>query len=469
MPFWTKLLDGLTIAALALALFDLISGGFTLYAGASVRISSHAVLRPVLIALVLAAVRHVLWREQPLHQRLRAWLTRVAGDSRPALIPLALGSRFGVLAVGFFAAVTFGIPRQGPFVVSSDPLTNLPARYDAGWYAGIATAGYQVEGDYTMQQNFAFFPAYPMLMRIGGYAIGAFDEGERDETRTGRALWAGTLISIGAFVWGVVFLRRLTTEMIGAPEADVGIALVAAYPFAVFFSAAYTESLFLLAAVATFYRFRRQEWASAAAWGLLAGLTRPNGCMLSAVLVCIIAEHLWRRWRSAAAESYNLPVAVMAAAAPGIGMLAYAAYVRSLTGDWLAWVRVQQAWGRDSNAAPSLGNLINWLDDGILMTVISRHPDDSLNALGLLFVVLMLWAVFSRVGFAAGVFVVLNIAPAVLSGGVLSMGRLSATMFPLFMALAAILPRPWVVPLLIVWAMGQGLVATLFFTWHPPF
>ena len=50
----------------------------------------------------------------------------------------------------------------------------------------------------------------------------------------------------------------------------------------------------------------------------------------------------------------------MAAAAPGIGMLAYAAYVRSLTGDWLAWVRVQQAWGRDSNAAPSLGNLINW-------------------------------------------------------------------------------------------------------------
>ena len=65
-----------------------------------------------------------------------------------------------------------------------------------------------------------------------------------------------------------------------------------------------------------------------------------------------------------------------------------------------------------------------------------------MNALGLVFVVLMLWPVFSRVGFAAGVFVILNIAPAVLSGGVLSMGRLSATMFPVFMALAAILPRP---------------------------
>ena len=127
-----------------------------------------------------------------------------------------------------------------------------------------------------MQQNFAFFPAYPMLMRIGGYAVGAFDERASDETRTGRALWAGTLISIGAFAWGVVFLRRLTTEMIGVPEADRGVALVAAYPFAVFFSAPYTESLFLLAAVAAFYRFRRQEWVSAAAWGLLAGLDSPQ-------------------------------------------------------------------------------------------------------------------------------------------------------------------------------------------------
>jgi hypothetical protein len=245
--------------------------------------------------------------------------------------------------------------------------------------------------------------------------------------------------------------------------------LLAAYPFAIFFSAPYTESLFLLAAVATFYYFRRQAWLRAAGWGLLVGLSRPNGCMLSVVLLCIIGEHLWRRRRAAAPEPYNLPLATMTAAAPGVGMLAFAGYVRWLTGDWLGWIRVQQAWGRDSSAAPSIPTLFNWLDQGVLLHVISRRPDDTLNALGLIFVLIMLVPAFRRVGFAAGMFVVVNIAPAVMSGGVLSIGRSSATMFPLFIGLAAVLPRLWLVPLLIAWALGQGLIATLFFTWRPPF
>jgi hypothetical protein len=42
-------------------------------------------------------------------------------------------------------------------------------------------------------------------------------------------------------------------------------------------------------------------------------------------------------------------------------------------------------------------------------------------------------------------------------------------MFPVFIALAALLPRLWLVPLVIAWALGQGLVAALFFTWRPPF
>lgn len=469
MPFWTKLLDGVALAAFTLAGFVLLSGGFTLYLGTSLSLSSHSVLRPLLIALVLTAVRHALWREPPLHHRVRVRLAQAVNEPRSALMLMALGSRFAVLGVGFFAAVSFGIPKQGPFVVSLDPLANLPARYDAGWYGGIATDGYLFEGGYDRQQNFAFFPAYPMLMRIGGYATGAFHERATGARRTGRVLWAGTLISIAAFAWGLFFLYRLTAEMIGMPEAQAVGALMAAYPFAVYFSAPYTESLFLLASVAAFFRFRRQEWLSAAAWGLLVGLTRPNGCMLSVVLVCIIAEHWYRRRRSAAPEPYNLPGALIAAAAPGLGMLAFSAYVRSLTGDWLAWARVHQAWGRDSGALPSLGTLVDWLNHGVLINAISRWPGDSLNALGLLFVLLMLWPVFRRVGFAAGMFVVVNVGPAVFSGGVLSMGRLSATMFPVFIALAAFLPRLWLVPLLITWALGQGLVAALFFTWRPPF
>ena len=70
-----------------------------------------------------------------------------------------------------------------------------------------------------------------------------------------------------AFAWAADYLWRLARDTIGEPRAPAAVALLAAYPFAVFFSAPYTESLFLLGAVAAFYHFRRDEWRAAAAWG----------------------------------------------------------------------------------------------------------------------------------------------------------------------------------------------------------
>ena len=70
---------------------------------------------------------------------------------------------------------------------------------------------------------------------------------------------------------------------------------MAAYPFAVFFSAPYTEALFVLGAIAAFYHCRRAEWLQAATWGFLVGLTRPNGCFLTLALLCLVAESRWRR------------------------------------------------------------------------------------------------------------------------------------------------------------------------------
>ena len=57
-----------------------------------------------------------------------------------------------------------------------------------------------------------------------------------------RGLWAGVVISLAAFLWGLYYLVRLGRELIG-PEAAVNAAfLLAAYPFALFFSAPCTRS-----------------------------------------------------------------------------------------------------------------------------------------------------------------------------------------------------------------------------------
>ena len=72
-------------------------------------------------------------------------------------------------------------------------------------------------------------------------------------------------------------------------------------------------------------------------------------------------------------------------------------------------------------------------------------------------------------GLAYAVFVLGNLAPAIASGGLMSVGRFTSTLFPLFLALAAWIGERQ----LPYWGLGlgvlQGLLAALFFTWRPLF
>jgi hypothetical protein len=87
----------------------------------------------------------------------------------------------------------------------------------------------------------------------------------------------------------------------------------------------------------------------------------------------------------------------------------------------------------------------------------------------LIFALVMLWPVARRLGYAFALFILINVVPPMLAGGVLSMGRLTATLFPMFLALAVSVRPRAVTPLVTAFAIGQGLAAILFFTWRPLF
>jgi len=469
LPAWVRVVDVIAVAFALLGVFVLLFGGFVIHIG-SVQIRVHGAGRLLFIALALIAIRHAARPADPLHRR----IARLAGsdaESPLTLGALALVSRIAALVAGYFAVVTVGLsaPQVG-FTVSSDPVQDLPARFDAGWYAGIALDGYSFEGRFDRQQNIAFFPAYPLLERIVGYPLGAFAPVVPRERRMARLLWSGVVISMMAFAWASIYLWRLARDTIGDARAVGAVALLAAYPFAVFFSAAYTESLFLLGAVAAFYHFRRDEFAAAAAWGLLVGLTRPNGCFLSVVLAWLAVEKL-RSLRSLQfTKSPRHQIAnCLAIAAPGIGMLLYSAYVKHLTGAWFGWARLHETWGRSYSGLAPVERAYRWIVDEGLLHVVQGLPYDTLNSLALIFALLMLWTVFRRLGFAYVLFVLVNVAPPMLAGGVLSMGRITATVFPLFLALAATISPRAMPAFVTAFAIGQGVVAVLFFTWRPLF
>jgi hypothetical protein len=395
-----------------------------------------------------------------------------------------------------FSVLTIGLSAKPGFVVSREPLSNLPARFDAGWYGDIALDGYTWDHTFQRQRNIAFFPALPMLMRPVGVLFGMNDPSVPRERRMLRALWAGTVLSLIAFLWALYYVARLATDLVGAEYADAATLLLSAYPFALFYNVPYTESLFLLGAAGAAYHFLRRQWLASSCFGLLVGLTRPNGCFVSIPLAILAVQQIVQSWRGLKTAPYILwtgsrisdpasripdpasrisdpgrvaALRLVVAAMPTIGMLIFTVYLFKLTGVWFAWARSHEAWGRTYHGLDPFMTAFGWLWNEPFLQVIGNIPFNALNTLGLLFALALTYPVFRRLGIAWGIFVLANVVPPLFAGGVLSMGRLSATLFPLFLALAAIVPRRNVPAWVAAFAVGQGLCTTLFFTWRELF
>jgi hypothetical protein len=162
-------------------------------------------------------------------------------------------------------------------------------------------------------------------------------------------------------------------------------------------------------------------------------------------------------------------VRLLVAAMPGIGMLLFTAYMYNFTGVWFAWARSHEAWGRTYQGLAQFQTAFEWLRDEPLLTIIRNVPYNVLNTIAVLFGLALTYPVFRRLGAAWGVFVLINLVPPLFAGGVLSMGRLTSTLFPLFLALAVIIPARAVPAWIAAFGVGQGLCAALFFTWRDLF
>jgi hypothetical protein len=415
-------------------------------------------------AVALAAIRHAAVPAPPIHVRLhglRVWM--LARPHLASAVVVSALTRLTVLGVALLAVSAIGFPRG-----VNEPgtgrlaLAALPSRYDANWYASIAADGYAWQGRFDRQQNLAFFPAYPMLMRGAGWITGAFDSRMPRERQLRRLGWCGLTISLLAFVWAAWLLSKLAAEMLDPSRARDPLLLLASYPFAVFFSAAYTESLFLLTALGAWYELRRGRPIRSGIWGLAAGLARPNGFFLSLPLF-LIAIGL-RDARGGAPRAGGPLARVAAAAMPGIGMLLFTGYLYQKTGVPFAWARMHGAWGREFMADSPLA-FATATGNGLLQLAVAS-PFDTLNGLGVAFAVGMAWPVWRRLGPGWSLFVLANVVPPLLAGGLMSMGRLSSTLFPVFLALAAALPSRAVPPVVAVFALLQGLCTVLFYTWR---
>lgn len=188
-------------------------------------------------------------------------------------------SRLVVLCSGVLAVLSFG---NAPGWSQYDPshltarshyfenLLAAPfARWDSVWYLAVAQGGYGHEPART-----AFFPLYPLLMHGVGLVIGS-------------DLLAGVLVSLAAFFIALVLLYRLVALELDDELARITVLLVAFCPMAYFFSAVYSESLFLALSMGCIWLARTGRWGWAGLLGGLAAAERATGVTLVVPVVLL--------------------------------------------------------------------------------------------------------------------------------------------------------------------------------------
>lgn len=462
VPRTAAVLDVAAAVLGLLTLSTLVTGGFRADV-LGVRVSVTSWTRLAVVTFLVLLARHA-WLRSP--SVLSRAFTAVAAWRRDpvtrATWPVVVTTRIGVLVLGLLAVYAIGYPQgRAPIRVAVGEVANLPARFDAGWYLNIATQGYEyLPNRFDRQQNLVFFPAFPTLMAWLSLLLAR------------QVVWSGTLVSILAFAWAMRYLYRLARELMDDQRAVIAVSLLAAYPFAVFFSAPYTEGVFLLAMLGAWWHLRRDERWAAFAWGFLAGLTRPNGCLLSVPLALLVVAPSWRhgRLQRPAGGWLSLTDRLAVAAAPGLGMLAYSLYIYDLTGDPFMWIRLQAAWGRENVGVLSFlaGEVRSVGEQGVYGYATGNVPN-LLNALAATLVAVSLVPVWRGFGAPAAVLLLVNLLPSLASGGWLSVGRATSVLFPVFLWLADVVPVRHRAIWIGAFAAVQAFAAILFFTWRPLF
>lgn len=140
--------------------------------------------------------------------------------------------------------------------------------FDSAHYINIAKDGY-------VAFQSAFFPLYPVLIRILG--------GPHASDNT-LAL-VGILISNIAFAGSLWLLFLLTRDEWGEKIARRAVWIEAFFPATAFGAAVYTESLFLFLSLAFFWMARQKRWFLSGIFGFLVGMTRNSGPILCLALL----------------------------------------------------------------------------------------------------------------------------------------------------------------------------------------
>lgn len=359
-------------------------------------------------------------------------------------------------------------PASNLFDISFAPL----AKWDSLHYLTIAVDGY-AEGQPGLppvERRTAFFPLFPGLVHmLSGFAFSP-----------GLVLIVSYAVSLGCFFAALVLLHRLATVELGERYARPALLLLAFFPAALFYGIPYSESLFLLLAVAAFLAARSGRWALAGVVLALASAARAPGLLL---LVPVALLYLYgpradreprpaRGWR----PRYPLRPDVAWLALAPLGLVAFSLYLHFAVGDAGAWLDAQKVFGRQT-IDPFSGAWAGLREAGVAIGAVVDGTAAGTHAyLNLIGLAAFAFALVGGIGAlrilpaAYGTWVLVSLLPLLVSqapGTALwSAPRFVAVLFPAFLWLAVVCERRGATTVAVALsAAGMGALTAQFALW----
>jgi hypothetical protein len=258
-----------------------------------------------------------------------------------------------------------------------DPLAYLLAwwRWDNVFYVNIAAYSYHPSG------LTVFFPLWPVTIWLLGRPLALVLPGEIPY------YLSSILLSNLFFFFSLQLLYQLTQKLFDATSAKITVWLLAFFPYTLFFSFGYTESLFLFFCLATFVFLERGgkiDWWLASLCAGLAAATRVTGIVIIFAVITYFVQRFWPLPQHLKTHKLAMLSALCALILIPLGVVLYMLYLYLNWGNPLLFLHDVIAWGRH----PALP--LTAIFSSLWYLVTFKVPLDSLynNLLDLCFTVL---------------------------------------------------------------------------------
>ncbi|OGE65474.1 hypothetical protein A3B49_01130 [Candidatus Daviesbacteria bacterium RIFCSPLOWO2_01_FULL_40_24] len=320
------------------------------------------------------------------------------------------------------------------------------ANFDGEHFLAISIFGYNAKEQ-------AFFPLYPALINILSRPF----YGELYNTMFYSTIM-GVLISSVCFLVALYFLWKLLRIDFDTSLVNLTVILLLVFPTSFFFAAVYSESLFFLLSILSFYFARINKWYEASLCGMFASATRVFGVLLLPTL--LIELYLQKGKFKDGLKLLLIPV----------GLLLYMIYQWSQTGDPLAFYHLQGTIGEQRQLGIILLPQVFYRYINILFHSDPTNPIYQTVVLefitGILFLFLPIYGYLKKIRLSYLFYALVGFMLSPLQGSFSSVPRYIIVLFPSFVALAILFnnfPKWSKIVLMSVLVMALIIEASLFF------